>query len=111
MENQNHEETSYDRSGGCLLRLFWMIIGNALLLFCLLAILERHLRVLGIADAIFWITVGCLLVVRYADIRYFHGVTADGGPSSMAHWRRYAMFLCGISLVLWLAVHAVTLYL
>lgn len=110
MANQMPEETSYDRSAGCLLRLFWMIIGNALLLFCLLAILERHARVLGIADAVYWITVGCLLAVRYADIRHFHGVTADGSPASMAHWRRYAVTVGAASLVLWLAVHAVTLY-
>ena len=110
MENQTSEKPERDQSGGCLLRLFWMVVGNMLLLLAALAILERPSRVIGPADLVFWTTVAGMLAARYADIRHFDGRTADGQPATMAHWRTYATWVCGGAGVLWLAAHALTLY-
>ena len=47
-----------------------------------------------------------MLGVRYLDIRKFGGRTADGAaPATMAHWRRYALLLIGVCLLLWTLAH------
>ena len=107
MENQKHEDHKYDPPAGCFLRLFWMLIGNLILLFCAYSITQNRSSFFSVADAFYWAAVGCLLAVRYADIRYLKGLTADGDPASMAHWRRYAGLVLIASTCLWLVVHAV----
>jgi hypothetical protein len=46
-----------------------------------------------------------LLAARYADIRYFKGTTAEGKPSTLEDWRRYAFILVLSASVAWLTVH------
>ncbi|MBN2476080.1 MAG: hypothetical protein JXB62_15825 [Pirellulales bacterium] len=107
MENPRQQDVKYELPSGCFLRLFWMIVGNFILLFCAIAIAQNPSGWLGVADAFFWAIVGCLLAARYVDIRRFRGRKADGSPASMADWRRYALLIGGASVVLWLAVHGV----
>jgi hypothetical protein len=108
---QNAPKTpEHDQSGGCMLRLFWMVIGNILLFLAALAILERPSRMLGFADLFYWMTVACMLAARYIDIRHFDGRTADGQVATMANWRNYALWVCVAAIVLWLAAHALTLH-
>jgi hypothetical protein len=57
------------------------------------------------ADAVFWATAGLVIAVRYLDIKRFHGQTVTSQPATMAHWRRYAVFMLGISLVIWSLAH------
>ena len=91
--------------GGCLLRLFWMMIGNVALAASAFGVAEDSALALGSADAIYWAVVGLLLAARYGDIRYFHGRTTDGSPATMAHWRRYAAVLVAVSTAIWLLAH------
>ena len=110
MENQKYEDHKYDPPAGCFFRLFWMLVGNAILAICALFIAQNYSGFLTAADAVYWITVGCLLAARYVDIRYLYGLTAEGGPASMAHWRRYAMLVLVASTGLWLVVHVVAVF-
>ena len=110
MENQKHEDHKCDPPAGCFLRLFWMMIGNLLLLLCAYSITQNRSSFLSLADAFYWAAVGCLLAVRYADIRYFKGLTAEGDPASTAHWRRYAVLLGVVSSGLWLGAHAIAYF-
>ena len=107
MEEQKHEAQQYDPPAGCLLRLFWMVIGNAILLFCAYGIIQHRSSLLGIADVFYWGIVGSLLATRYVDIRYFHGTTSDGDPASLADWRRYTVVVVLITTGLWLVAHAI----
>jgi hypothetical protein len=107
MDEPNHEEVKHDPLAGCLLRLFWMIVGNALLAFCAVSIVGGPSRLLGLEDAFYWALVGCLLAVRYVDIQYFNGQTADGDTASMADWRRYVVRVGVVSAGLWLVAHAI----
>ena len=106
METQKCQNPEYDSASGCLLRVFWMLIGNLILLFCALGIFQNRSGFLGVADAFYWAAVGSLLAARYVDIRYLQGRTAEGNPASLAHWRRYAVLVCAASTTLWLLVHA-----
>ena len=110
MEEQNHEEQKNNPPAGCLLRLFWMIIGNVILLSCAYGIVQHHSSFLSLADVLYWVVVGFLLAARYVDIRHLHGTTADGDPATMNHWRRYATIVGVVSAGLWLVSHAMAYY-
>ena len=107
MENQKREDQKYDPPAGCFLRLFWMMIGNLIWLSCAFAIAQNQSSFLSVADAFYWAAVGCILAARYVDIRYLGGLTADGSPASMAHWRRYAVLLGVAATALWFVVHGI----
>ena len=91
--------------GGCLIRMYWMLIGNVALILCAAAILTHRGGFLSVADIVFWVLVATLGVARFVDIRRLGGRTAAGNPTSAAHWRRYLIFLIVASLVIWGAVH------
>jgi uncharacterized membrane-anchored protein len=110
MTENSHQEQKYDSATGCLARLFWMMVGNFIVLFCAYSIFQNDAGFFGLADLLYWAVVGSLLAVRYADIRYLQGMTADGEPATMAHWRRYAVAVVLIFTGLWFAVHAVALF-
>ncbi len=110
MEEQKYEDHKYDPPAGCFLRVFWMIIGNAILLACAYGILQHRSSLLSKADALYWAIVGSLLAARYVDIQYLYGSTTDGDPATIAHWRRYAVFLVLVATGLWLLVHAVAYF-
>ena len=94
------------RFSGCLVRLFWMGVGNLILVLATIGIGQnRGGFTLTARDVLFWMTALCLLAVRYIDIRYLGGETADGRPASISDWRRYSAIVLGVSLVLWLGAH------
>jgi hypothetical protein len=91
--------------GGCLIRLYWMLIGNAALIMCVAAILTHRGGFLSVADIVYWVLVITMGVARFVDIRKFGGRTAAGQPASATHWRRYLVFLIVASSVIWGAAH------
>ena len=92
---------------GLLARLFWMLIGNAILAISGVSILHED-KGLHIADAIFWITIAVLISVRYLDIKFWQGGTCTGRPATMADWRKYVVMLIGIAGGVWVVLHLVT---
>ena len=107
MKERGDEDYGYDPPAGCLLRLFWMVVGNVILLFCAYGIIQHPSSLLGIADVFYWAIVGSLLAARYVDIRYFQGTTSDGDPASLADWRRYTVVVVLVTTGLWLVAHAI----
>ncbi len=102
----DRESLKSGRVGGCLVRLFWMGVGNLILVLAAIGISQNHVGfALTAMDVLFWATALCLLAVRYVDIRYLGGETADSRPASMSDWRRYALAILGVSLALWLGAH------
>ena len=107
MQDEQTEETPANASVlGCLIPTFWMLIGNGILALCALAIAAGEAS-FSVADVFYWITVGCLLAARYADIRYFAGKTSEGKPATIAHFWRYGTILCVVSVVVWIVVHLI----
>jgi hypothetical protein len=103
------ESSKTGRVSGCLVRLFWMGVGNLILVLLVIGIGQNHAGFAMTArDIFYWGTVVCLLAVRYVDIRYLGGETADNRPASMSDWSRYAATVIGASLVLWLGAHAIS---
>ena len=92
---------------GCLVRLFWMGAGNLILALAVIAIAQNHSGpfVLAWIDLLYWLTAAALPIVRYVDIRFLHGATADNQPATISHWRRYTVAVLATSLVLWVGAH------
>ena len=90
---------------GCLARIFWMAAGNVVLFFFAAKIFARSNRSLSWMDAGYWLVVVAVLVVRYADVRYLQGHTANGAPATLRDWGRYAFALAAVAAVLWGAAH------
>jgi hypothetical protein len=99
-----------DRQGGflsILARLFWMAIGNVVLVMSCVSIFQQKGVLFQTADVVFWITVPVLIIVRYLDIHLWDGQTAMGTPASMSHWKKYSVLLFACSTAVWLLCHAV----
>jgi hypothetical protein len=104
-------DQTVDKQGGflsILARLFWMAIGNVVLVMACVSILQHRGPMFYTADVVFWITVPVLILVRYLDIRLWDGQTAMGTPASMGHWRRYSILLLACSTAVWALCHAVS---
>lgn len=87
---------------GVLLRLYWLILGNALLFFVLVFIFERHPKLPSLLDVAFVATMASLLIVRYIDIRFFDGQTGEGKPATMQDWRGYGILVGAVGTGGWL---------
>ncbi|MEN6557521.1 MAG: hypothetical protein ABFC54_05000, partial [Thermoguttaceae bacterium] len=105
MDREN-SEVHASQLGGCLTRLFWMGIGNLMLVLVAVNIVQRRA---GFAfsglDVLFWGTVVALLAVRWVDIQFLQGQTADSRPATMADWRRYGLLVSSVSLIVWIVAH------
>ncbi len=89
------------RPSGCLLRVYWMFLGNAVVAICAFSILQGEGTPV-VPSLIYWLGVASLIAIRYIDIHSLHGNTADGQPATMKHWQRYALGVLGVSFVVWL---------
>jgi hypothetical protein len=108
MPKQNEPSTELHQPGlGFLARAFWMMIGNAILIFSAISIFQRKSGAWawGVADVVFWVTVVAIAIVRYLDIQFCKGLTAMGEPATLIHWRKYVLNLAIFSGILWIAVH------
>lgn len=99
-------ETDRTPVAGCLARLFWMVGGLIALIFLSYSIIHHHS--FSIRDLGFWALILCLVLIRYLDIRYLHGQTAEGEPATMNHWRRYTIGLLSGGLGLWVILHGIS---
>ena len=79
-------------------------MGNALVMFCAYLVVKGK-GVLTGADVAYWLTVASLVAVRYVDICYHGGTTAQCKPATTGHWRRYAVGIFILSLLVWLGAH------
>ena len=104
-ERPEQRREAPEGASGCLLRVYWMLLGNALVFLCAYLIVQAE-GALTLVDAVYWLGVAGLLAARYADVRYMQGRTADGQPATMRDWRRYRLGVLGTSAVLWGAAHA-----
>ena len=108
MKKQNDQPTEkYDSPFGLIARLFWMLVGNVILFFLTIFILLNQGKMFNDADVVFWITVAVLVPTRYFDIKLLDSLTATGRPASMAHWRKYTIFLLICSTAVWVLSHAI----
>lgn len=111
MHDVNTTEITTGRTStlGALLRLYWMLVGNAGAF--LIAASEIHDRThLVWKDALFVALVLSLPLARWLDARKFGGTTADGEPVTAAGLRRYTIAVLAIFTVIGIGFHLVRAY-
>jgi hypothetical protein len=107
-ENTSYQQQQPPKSPenelGCLLRIYWMILGNVLLVAAAYKIAQTEGE-LTLVDLVYWLFVVSLITARHVDIRFLRGGTSEGQPATMRDWRRYALRVLAISATLWLVAH------
>jgi hypothetical protein len=83
-----------------LVRLIWIFLGNAALMFCAIYIAMRKAPVL--ADIIFFLLAIGLVGIRFIDIRVFKGETSENVPATLKDWRRYTIRILIVAGVLYI---------
>lgn len=85
---------------GLFLRLYWIMIGNAVLaIAAVLPVANPQVPVAPLM-AVYVLSVAALIAARYVDIRACGGQTVHGTPADMGHWKRYVAILLPVSLLL-----------
>ncbi|HPO13354.1 MAG TPA: hypothetical protein PLI09_07915 [Candidatus Hydrogenedentes bacterium] len=90
-----------------VLRIFWMLVGNFILLITCLYILNERISGFTWLDILYWVALVLALAARYIEITYYQGRKADGEPATRAHWVRYALIMLVLATAGWLAVHGI----
>lgn len=108
MTQQNNQPVEkYDSIFSLLVRVFWVLLGNAILLISAIFIIQDENWKFHASDVVFWVTVAALLLARYLDIKFYGDSTSEGRPASMSHWRKYAAVLLIISTAVWVLAHVI----
>ncbi len=102
MKNSTDNENKGD--AGCFARIYWMLIGNAMLVIAFAFLIRDKPLFPSFFDFLYLFSAGSLVVVRYVDIRHFNGGTGFGDPATMDDWRKYSIGLLIGSLGVWLVV-------
>jgi len=97
MANRNSSNSIFVFS----IRLFWLLFGNIILIVLALTIALHTIKPPVVSHCLFWVTAIAAIALRYADIRFFHGETADCVPATMAHFRGYAVKLAIFAAAIW----------
>lgn len=106
--DQNRDGTKEAHSSenqmlGGLLRIYWVMIGNALLFLTGLTIISSK-NVL-FHSILFWVIMVSLLLARYLEIRYCKGHKSDSPElATIQDWKKYSKFLVIFSLVFWIGI-------
>ena len=96
---------------GCVLRVFWMLGGIAILTYSAFWIaLQSDSARFSVVDAVLGAGLFAAILARYLDIRYFNGSKGTGEPATMSDWRRYAVLMAALGLALWGIAHGVAWY-
>jgi hypothetical protein len=90
-----------------LLTIFGTLIGNLVIFFTALFILQHKGKVFYTADIVFWGMVAAISLARFLNIKLYGGTTEDGEPVSMAHWRKHTGILLAIVTAAWVIVHLI----
>jgi hypothetical protein len=107
LPNSVNHKTSAGSGGSLGLRLVWTIVGNAAALFALVGIVVRREMLPSTMDALYWGFVALVIGARFLDVRRYGGTTADGGPATLATWRRFALTVLAVALGAWGVAHGI----
>jgi hypothetical protein len=91
---------------GLLLRLYWMMLGNGVLVVSAAFLIAYPQTPVVFLAAVYVLGVISLVAARFVDIRYCGGQTADGAAATLGDWTKYVKTLLPLSALLLGAVWA-----
>lgn len=98
------ESPTPEPMSGCLLRLYWMIGGFLIAVLCGVSVVNHH-GGFSVVDLIYWAAILGVPAARYADMTKFNGRRADGGPMTLADWRRFSLAVVVAGIIGWVLIH------
>lgn len=103
----NTPDTPPVAPAGCLLRLFWIVAGNAAIYLSLATIAADKPPLPSYLDFIVGITLILMIAARWFDVARCGGRTLSNEPATLRHWRRYVVLLVGVTLAAWSLAHLI----
>ncbi len=100
------ENESAQSAGGCLVRLYWMVVGYLIAVICGVSIINHH-GSFSMVDVVYWLAVAGIIAARYLDVVRFGGTRTDGKPATLADWKRHAAINVVLAIVGWAVIHFV----
>jgi len=101
------QKYSNEGAFGCLARVYWMLLGNVVILFAAILITQNKSKSFLVeADWVFFCGVFSIILFRYLDIAHFKGERAEGQMATMADFSKYLRNVLIVSAVIWSAAHA-----
>lgn len=92
---------------GCLLRLFWIVAGNAAIYLSLATIAATQPPLPSSLDFVVGISLVLMIAARWLDIARCGGRTISDEPATLHHWRRYVVILVSATLGAWSLAHLI----
>jgi uncharacterized membrane protein YhaH (DUF805 family) len=97
----------YTPIGGLIMRMYWLILGHIAVVVLGVAIFMHRIHDQLLYNLLYLVAVVLCSAARFIDIKYYKGLTSDGDPSTMAHWRRYSLFVAAYAVPLWIVVQLI----
>jgi hypothetical protein len=105
-ERVQQDTPNQEHASGCFVRLAWMLVANVILVISALSIVRNGGVSFSLADVVFWAAAAGAIWLRHVDVSRLGGETVYGRPATMADWRRYAVLLLAVAVVVWVVAHA-----
>lgn len=106
-KTDNRPTQQYQSIFSVFAKAYWTLLGNAILFFTAVFIVQHKGSMFHTADIVFWVNIAALIFTRYLDIKFWSGLTATGEPATMRHWQKYAAILLIAAAVAWTALHLI----
>jgi hypothetical protein len=88
-------------AAGLLFRLFWMVLGNLAAVVLAALIWDADGATELALSGAYWVTIALVVGARYVDIDRYDGLTAEGEPATLGHWRRHTAILLPLAAAIW----------
>ncbi|HQG32744.1 MAG TPA: hypothetical protein PLA83_12510 [Deltaproteobacteria bacterium] len=110
MNSDTRQDFSQRENTGTLarvVRLTCKTLGGMLLFLLLILIIIGSPSQASLLNVVFWLAVAGLIVLRFIDIRVYHGQTADNKPATIRDWLNYSIGVVAMSGFFWVVAQAI----
>jgi hypothetical protein len=101
---ESPKQPEFTPFGALIARMYWLVLGHITVILLGVAIFTNQLHYQLLFNLLYLIAAVACSVARFVDIKYYKGTTTEGEPCTMAHWRRYSIFVAAYAVPLWIAV-------
>jgi len=105
-QNLPDQENQYNTSVlSIIVRIYWFALGYFFTLYSVKRIFSFKAQFFSTGDILYWLSIIMIIGVRFIDVKFLHGDTAEGIPATMKDFFIYSGSLIIISLMLWFGIH------
>lgn len=100
------QETEKKRDSllGLFVRLYWMILAYIPVVIAARYILKNNTKSFSKWDILYWSAFICLITLRYIDVKFLNGETAEGKPATTKNVKIFSIVVFFILLIGYLVI-------